>query len=109
MAEIPSDIAGSAAQAGFQAREVGRQRDATRTGQAHAAQQQTRAVTEASELVDTAELGTRVFSDAEGGGGQGRAFESSPEEETSSELDSNGSQDTPGGPGDARPRLDIQA
>jgi len=75
MAEIPSDIASSAAQAGFQAREVHREREAGRTGQAQIADRQVKAVSDAGEVVDTDDADTRVFADSEGSGSQGRAFE----------------------------------
>ncbi|MCO6437970.1 MAG: hypothetical protein J5J06_12835 [Phycisphaerae bacterium] len=105
MAEIPSDIAASAAQAGYQAREVGRERDAARTGQSHQAQQQNRNVTEAGEIVDTAELGTRVYSDAEGAGSQGRPFESDDEQTKPESDDETPDDDRPDG---ERPHLDIR-
>ena len=83
MAEIPSDIASSAAQAGYQAREVGKERGARGAAQAHAANHQIKAVDESGSTVETEDADTRVFTDAEGGGSQGRAFEEEhPESET---------------------------
>lgn len=75
MTEIPSHIASSAAQAGYQARDVGRERDARRAGQTNTAQRQVKAVEDASETVDTTDFDTRVTSDSEGAGSQGRAFD----------------------------------
>ncbi len=75
MAEIPSHISSSAAQAGFQSREVGRERDAGRAGQANATQRQIKSVEEASDTVDTTDFDTRVTTDSEGSGSQGRSFE----------------------------------
>ena len=75
MAEIPSDIASSAAQAGFQAREVGKEREARRAEQTHAANRQVKTLDETDATVDTADTNTQVFTDAEGSGSQGRATE----------------------------------
>lgn len=75
MAEIPSDIPASAAQAGFQAREVGRARDARSAQIANASNRRARAVDEAGNAVDTEDSDNQVFADAESSGGQGRPFE----------------------------------
>ncbi|MCH9032946.1 MAG: hypothetical protein IID42_00400 [Planctomycetes bacterium] len=75
MAEIPSDIPASAAQAGYQAREVGRARDARSAQIANASNRRARAVDEAGNTVDTEDSDNQVFADAESSGGQGRAFE----------------------------------
>ena len=72
MAEIPPDIPSSAAQAGFQAREVAKERDARRSGQADAASRQVKTVDEAGSTVETTDADTAVFADAEGGGSEGR-------------------------------------
>ena len=87
MAEIPSDIASSAAQAGFRARETARERDGQRAGQASAADRQIRAVDKADTTVETGDDDTQVFSDAEGAGSQGRDFEDSAEQEAESADD----------------------
>jgi len=84
MAEIPPDIPSSAAQAGFQARETAKQRDAGRAGQAEAASRQVRAVDETGETVDTADADVAIFTDAEGTGSQGRNFQ---EEKAETEPD----------------------
>ena len=75
MAEIPSDIASSAAQAGFQARQVAKERDAHRAGSVDAAERQVKAVDEADSTVDTEDGDTAVFTNAEGQGSEGRSFE----------------------------------
>ena len=75
MTGIPSDIAGSALQAGFQARNVAKVRDAARTGQAQAANNTTKAVDEAGSTIETSDNDTQVFTDAEGTGSKGRSFE----------------------------------
>ena len=75
MAEIPSDIASSAAQAGYQSREVAKERGATRAGQTHAANRQVQALDEAGATVDTNDADARVLADTEGGGSQGRETE----------------------------------
>jgi len=91
MAEIPSHISSSAAQAGFQSREVGRARDARSAGQADATQRQIKSVEEASGTVDTTDFDTRVTTDSEGAGSQGRAFE-----EDNPMEDSSGQESLPG-------------
>ena len=75
MAEIPSDIASSAAQAGHQARNVARGRDAPRAGQAIAAKDQAQASAESDATVDTTDNDNQVYSDAEGAGSEGRTFD----------------------------------
>ncbi len=75
MAEIPSDIASSAAQSGVQSREVAKGRAAARANTSSAANRQTKAVEEAGSTVDTEDEDNRIFADAEGGGSQGRTFE----------------------------------
>ena len=75
MAEMPSDIPASAAQAGYQAREVSRGRDARSAQIANASNRRARAVDEAGNTVDTEDSDNQVFADAENAGGQGRPFE----------------------------------
>jgi len=84
--EIPSDIATSAAQAGFLAREVGKDREASRAGQVHAANRQVKALDEAGATVETTDADSRVFTDAEGGGSQGRFAE---DESSETSIDEN--------------------
>jgi hypothetical protein len=75
VSQIPTDIGASAAQAGFQARDVGVARDAIRTGRAEAAERQVKSLDDASAIVDTADGDTAVFTDSEGAGSQGRENE----------------------------------
>ena len=75
MAEIPSDIATSAAQAPFQARETVKEREIRRAGQAHAANRQVRTVDEAGTTVETTDADAQIFTDAEGQGSQGRQLD----------------------------------
>ena len=75
MAEIPSNIASSAAQSGVQSQEVARGRDAARTNTSNAANRQIQAAEEAGSTVDTEDADNRVFTDAEGSGSEGRPFE----------------------------------
>ncbi len=75
MSGIPSDIAGSALQAGFQARNVAKTRDAERVGQANAADNRVKAADEAGSTVETSDSDTAVYADAEGTGSKGRAWE----------------------------------
>jgi len=75
VAEIPSDIAAAAAGAPFQARETVKEREVRRAGQAHAANRQVRTVDEAGNTVETTDADARVFTDAEGQGGQGRQLD----------------------------------
>ncbi len=91
MAEIPSDIPSSAAQAGFQAREVAKDRDARRAGQANAVERQVKAAGEADTTVETADNDTQICADAEGTGSQGRNFqEESPEQEDAPDKTADG-------------------
>ncbi len=92
MAEIPSDIASSAAQTSSQAREVAKVRDARRAGQANAADRHIKAVDEAGSTVDTEDADTQVFADAEGSGSQGRPFDEgqTPEQEPTGDNASDG-------------------
>ncbi len=78
MAEIPSDIASSAAQAGFKAGDVGKSNDAARSGQASTTRRQVKSVDEVEITVETTDDDTKVFADAEGGGSEGRSEEEEP-------------------------------
>lgn len=106
MSGIPSDIAGSALQAGYQAREAARTRDGQRAGEAAGASRQVRAVDESTSTVDTSDEGTQVFTDAEGTGGQGRQLEEEEREET---LDGSEGESGLAGDGGEGHSLDIQA
>jgi hypothetical protein len=105
MSGIPSDIAGSSLQAGYQAREAARARDGAKTAQATGASRQAQAINESHTSVDTSDEGTQVYSDAEGTGGQGRTFEEEQTEQPNENPDTGG-----GDTGeDTDHRLDIQA
>ncbi len=79
MSDIPPGLPASAAQAGFQARETAKERDARRAGEADAAKQGLRSVNEAGSTVETTDKDVAIFGDSEGTGSQGR---STPEEES---------------------------
>ncbi len=74
MSEIAPDLPSSAAQTGVQAREVAKERDARRAGQAHGASRQIKTIDEAGSTVETNDDDMAVFTDAEGSGSEGRAF-----------------------------------
>ena len=107
MSGIPSDIAGSSLQAGFQARNVAGARDAERAAQSATAKEANKAVDQAGETVETDDRDSQVYADAEGTGSQGRAHE----EELVEEGTSDGARETDEElPGDEdRPHLDIEA
>ncbi|MFQ5495630.1 MAG: hypothetical protein ACE5EX_09650 [Phycisphaerae bacterium] len=75
MTQIPSDIPASAAQAGFQANQIAKERDARRAGGADAAGRHIKTVDEAGATVETDDADAAVFADAEGAGSQGRRHE----------------------------------
>ena len=107
MADIPSDIASSAAQAGYQARDAGQARAARQAAQANAADRQVKAIDETDTTVDTDDADARVFADAEGSGGMGRPFEeeaAAEPEETAEGSDEGISKDE-----DGQVHLDLEA
>jgi hypothetical protein len=77
MADVPSasGVGASAAQAGYQAREAAKAKDAAGAGRANAKDRQVKALDEASSTVETEDGDTQIYTDAEGSGGQGRPFE----------------------------------
>lgn len=108
MTSVPSHIPASAAQAGIQAHEVAKEREARRTGQAETVKRQARAVDEAGATVDTDDSDVAVFSDSEGAGSEGRQNE----EETTTEAE--GTKDTPSDAGislddEGHLHVDLQA
>ena len=109
MSGIPSDVAGSALQAGTQARQVAGVRDSERTGQAHAAKDTARAADEAGSTVETTDNDTAVFADAEGTGSKGRSLEEEPLEETPSEARQDHDDDGVTTSDDGQMHLDIEA
>jgi hypothetical protein len=80
MAEIPSDIASSAAQAPVQSREVVKDQAARRAGMAHAAARHIKTVDESGVVVETTDSDTQIFTDAEGTGSLGRDLSDQEEE-----------------------------
>ncbi|RME36403.1 MAG: hypothetical protein D6788_11680 [Planctomycetota bacterium] len=107
MTEIPPDIPSSAAQAGFQAREVAKEREARRAARTDAAQRQIRSVDETGETVETTDDDVAVFTNAEGTGSQGRAFEETGESATEEPV----SEESPGitQDEDGRFHVDLEA
>ena len=103
MTGIPSDIAASSLQAGYQAREAAKDRDGHKVGQAAAATRQMRAVDESAATVETQDEDAQVYADAEGTGSQGRHLEDQESEESHSAGDADGASDG------QEHRLDIQA
>ncbi len=81
MTQIPSDIPASAAQAGFQANDIARERETRRAGQADASRKQARSIEEAGSTVDTDDADVAVFGESEGAGSQGREENEAADEE----------------------------
>ncbi len=108
MAEIPSGLGASAAQAGSTAKEIANARDAQSANRSDASNRRAKAIDQAGSAVDTEDGDTQVFSDAEGSGSQGRAPEG---DETPDQPEDQ----TPGAPPDVtrdeegNPHLDIEA
>jgi len=105
MAGIPSDIAGSALQAGFQARKAAQAGQSERAGQGQAA---SRAVDDSGNTIETSDNDAQVYADAEGTGSKGRVFEEDvlePEDREDEQEESDGG--TP--PGEGGQHLDIEA
>jgi len=72
MADSPSPIASSAAGMPLQAKDAAEAREARRAGQHIAARTQVKTVDDAGAAVETTDADSRVFTDAEGTGSQGR-------------------------------------
>jgi len=108
MAEMPPPINASAAQAGFAAREAGKERDARQVGRVDAARRHVQSVDDAQTSVDTEDADTAVFTESEGQGSQGRT----PDDEVSSnapEADEKGTENGVRQGDDGRLHIDIQA
>jgi hypothetical protein len=77
MADVPSasGVGASAAQAGYQAREAAKAKDAAGAERANAKDRQVKALDDASSTVETEDGDTQVYTDSEGSGSQGRSFE----------------------------------
>jgi hypothetical protein len=85
MSAVPPNLSASVLQSNLVQRQAAGVRDAERNQRAGAERQQARAVDQADSTVETADDMTEVFTDAEGSGSQGRAFDT-PEETTSTEM-----------------------
>ena len=109
MSGIPSDIAGSALQAGAQARNVNRARDAERTGQAQASRSTARAVDEAGSTVETTDNDSQVYADAEGAGSQGRSYAEELSGDAGTDLPAEAGTDGVTTTDDGQAHLDIEA
>jgi len=108
MADAPPPIAGSSLQAGFLANEIGKDREARRAGEANSARRQNVSINEAGDIVETTDSDSRVFTDAEGGGSQGRTLEEPlPDDENAAAADP-AAVPPPGGPSSSS-TLDISA
>ncbi len=104
MSAVPPNILGASAQAGFVAAEASKTRDADRTGQAQIANKQVERVKDSANSVETADGDTAVFADAEGAGGQGRAFGETTEESVDEQVEPDLNDEVPQDPS----QLDIQ-
>ncbi len=109
MSQIPSDIAGSALQAGFQSRQVAKARDGERAGQAQASNNAARAADEAGSTVETTDNDAQVYSDAEGAGSQGRSYDEELLDEDEANADARGEAGEVNTNGDGQPHLDLEA
>ncbi len=107
MAEIPSGISSSAAQAGFTARQVETEREARRAGQANTAERHAKKIDENDSTVDTNDADSQVFSDSEGEGSQGRTFQEG-SEEAPEDQDNTAAEDITHDD-DGQAHLDVQA
>lgn len=83
---VPPNFAASILQSNLTQRQVTAVRDGERNQRASADRQQARAVDQADSTVSMTDDSSEIYTDAEGGGSQGRAF-SEPEPETSPEPD----------------------
>lgn len=79
MSSVPPNLSASVLQSNLVQRQAAGVRDVERNQRASADRQQARAIDEAGSTVETADDTTEVYTDAEGSGSQGRAFDS-PEE-----------------------------
>lgn len=105
MAEIPSDIAASAAQAGHHARDIAEARDARGSPAQQGASSRANRVDEAGEVVETDDRDTEVYADAEGTGSQGRPFKEAEEQQEAEGETTEGVTTDENG----RTRLDLEA
>jgi len=105
----PADIAGASLQAQAQARDVAQVRDSAKAAERQAGEREAHAIDEAGDTVETTDDDTRVFTDGQGAGGQGREF--SDEQPEGEDQTGAVTYDNEGRHQDAddTPRLDIQA
>ena len=80
MSGVPPNVIGSVLQSHLTMRTVASVRDNEKNQEAAATRRQNRAIDEKDTTIDTGDENARISPDAQGSGGQGRAF-SSPEEE----------------------------
>ena len=80
MSSVPPNLAGSILQSHLVQRQVSQVRNNEEASRTNAARQQAASADEKDTTVGTADSDTQVHSDAEGSGGQGRAF-TPPEEQ----------------------------
>ncbi|MBI1825584.1 MAG: hypothetical protein HY287_13220 [Planctomycetes bacterium] len=107
MADAPSPVASSAAQASFQAKTTTDVREARRAGQAQAARSQAKTVTEEGTTVETTDSDVAVFTNSEGAGSQGRSLDSENKENSLRNEQSDDSDVVTKG-SDGRPHVDLQ-
>jgi hypothetical protein len=102
MSTLPTDLIGSVLQSHLVQQQVSAVRDGERAGSAVDLRKQASIIDEKGNTVETSDNDTQVYTDAEGSGGQGRAFsepdnsEPKPDQEKPPE-------------GDEGTQLDIQA
>ncbi len=108
MSDIPPNIVGSSAQAGYHQAEVARARDAQRTDQYTAAKRGIKAIDDAGNTIESSDDDVAVFADAEGAGGQGR-FQEEESDEAVSESEDHVTRNGLITDSDGQEHLDIQA
>ena len=88
MTHIPSNLAISGAAVPQVARDVSKEREAQHAGEASAVARQARSLDQSIDTVETGDADSRVFTDAEGTGSQGRAFDNTSDEKKEPETGS---------------------
>jgi len=74
MSTLPPNLVGPILQSALVQRQVSQVRDSERAQEANAQRQQSNVISEKDSTVETTDDDTQVYSDAEGGGSQGRPF-----------------------------------
>jgi len=87
MSTVPPNLVGPILQSGLMQRQVSPVRDNERAQETNAQRQQSNQINEKDSTVETTDDDTQVYTDAEGGGSQGRTF-SEPEEAPQQPADS---------------------